>query len=69
MALQALDQGIQGLVIPHIENVDDIIEFSSFTKYLLLVHEVFLHTFLREFDSSSILTHRFFHEIFSVLVH
>lgn len=33
MALQALDQGVHGLVIPHLENVNDICEFSSFTKY------------------------------------
>lgn len=33
MALQSLDQGAHGVVIPHVDDVDDVCKFSSFTKY------------------------------------
>ena len=33
MVLQALDQGVQGIIVPHVECADDLSKFSSFTKY------------------------------------
>ena len=41
MALQALDQGAHGIIVPHIENINDSLNFLNSVKYHPLGHRGF----------------------------